>query len=108
MPPAARKGPNLGGLDAASADEAGAKDALVAQNARAAVLHAIKERPEVCALLLRLRCYHLAPLPADLQRRMDINKTRLLDLRSCSFCRHACNNTQGEAQILPFLITYIC
>ncbi len=57
---------HLGGLQAASADEAGPEDALIAQDASAGVLHAVQERAEIAAL--RLVGHHLPPLPADLQR----------------------------------------
>lgn len=58
-------GADLGGVEAAGADEAGPEDALVAQDAGAAVLDAVQEGAEVGAL--RLRRHHLPPLPADLR-----------------------------------------
>lgn len=55
----------LGGLEPTSADKAGPENALIAQDARAAVLHAIQECAEVVALWLV--SHNLPPLPADLQ-----------------------------------------
>ncbi len=57
---------DLGGLEAAGADKAGPEDALVAEDAGAAVLDAVQEGAEIGAL--RLRCHNLLPLPADLCR----------------------------------------
>ncbi len=56
---------DLGGLQAAGADKAWPKDALIAQDAIQLVLFGVQECPE--ASPDRLGCHYLLPLPADLQ-----------------------------------------
>jgi hypothetical protein len=60
-------GSHLCSLEAASANKAGPKDALVAQDAVGAVLLRVQERSE--AVAHRLSRHHFLPLPADLWRR---------------------------------------
>ena len=86
---------DFGGLEAAGADEARAEDALVAQDAGAAVLDAVQEGAEVGAL--RLRRHHLLPLPADLRRQwLQSGSAPIVLSTTSATTQHICAVSHGK------------